>query len=92
MRSEHFCVISFVIIYSQQIHLLPNMSGSLLQQLAASLWISSLDKSVVATCSKSVERINADASCENQTCCNMIFADLLQVVETTCSKSADNKS
>ena len=23
--------------------------------------------------------------CENQTCCNLIFADLLQVVETTCN-------
>ena len=45
----------------------------LLQQLAASLWTSSLDKSVVSTCSKSDERINADASCENQTCCKLIF-------------------
>ena len=64
----------------------------LLQQLAASLRISSCSKSVVATCSKSVERINADASCENQTCCKLIFADLLQVVSTTCSKLVDNKS
>ena len=26
--------------------------------------------------------------CENQTCCNLIFADLLQVDETTCIKLA----
>ena len=30
--------------------------------------------------------------CENQTCCNLIFADLLQVVETTCIKLVDKKS
>ena len=56
----------------------------LLKQLASSLWITSLDKSVLATCSKSVERIKLDQVCENQTCCNLIFADLLQIVETTC--------
>ena len=27
--------------------------------------------------------------CENQTCCNLIFADLLQVLETTCIKLVD---
>ena len=31
-------------------------------------------------------------NCENQTCCNLIFADLLQVVETTCIKLVDKKS
>ena len=59
-------------------------------QLASSLWITSLDKSVVATCSKSVERIKSHPVCENQTCCNLIFSDLLQIVETTCL--SNNKS
>ena len=31
-------------------------------------------------------------SSENQTCYNLIFADLLQVVETTCIKLVDKKS
>ena len=56
----------------------------LLKQLASSLWITSLDKSVLAICSKSVERIKLHQVCENQTCCNLIFSDLLQIAETTC--------
>ena len=30
--------------------------------------------------------------CENQTCCTLIFAELLQVVETICIKLVDKKS
>ena len=41
-----------------------------------------------ATCSKSVERINTDASCENQTCCKLIFLDFCsKSAITTCTKS-----
>jgi hypothetical protein len=39
-----------------------------MKQLASSLWISSFDKSDGTTCSKSDERINVDASSENQAC------------------------
>ena len=28
---------------------------------------------------------------KNQDCCNLVFADLLQLVETTCSKPVNNK-
>ena len=41
------------------------------------------------SCSKSVDFIKLQQVCENQPCCNSIFAD---VVVTTCSKLVDNKS
>ena len=44
------------------------------------------------SCSKSVDFIKLQQVCENQPCCNLIFADLLQVVVTICSKLVDNKS
>ena len=40
-------------------------------------------------CSKSVEFIKLQQVCENQTCCNLIFVDLLQVAETSCIKRVD---
>ena len=42
--------------------------------------------------SKSVDFIKLQQVCENQTCCDLIFVDLLQVAETTCIKLADKKS
>ena len=45
-----------------------------------------------SSCSKPVDFIKLQQVCEYQTCCNLIFADLLQVVTTTCSKLADIKS
>ena len=42
--------------------------------------------------SKSVDSIKMQQVCENQTCCNLIFADFLQVAETTCIKLVDRKS
>ena len=38
---------------------------------------------------KSVNFFMLRQVCENQTCCNLIFADLLQVVETICIKLVD---
>ena len=56
-----------------------------------SLWMTTCSKPDRTTCSKSDERINADASWENQACCKLSFADLMQVVSSTCIKSADIK-
>ena len=39
-----------------------------------------------------VDFIKLKQICENQTCCNLIFADLLQVVEITCIKLVDETS
>ncbi len=39
-------------------------------------------------CIKPVDFIKLYQVCEHQTCCNLIFADLLQVDETTCIKHA----
>ena len=44
-----------------------------------------------SSCSKPVDFIKLQQVCEDQTCCNLIFADLLQVVTTTCSKLAGIK-
>jgi hypothetical protein len=63
-----------------------------MKQLASSLWMSSFDKSDRTTCSKSDECINVDASRENQACCKLLSAGLLQVVQTIFSKLVDNKS
>ena len=41
-----------------------------------------------ASCIKPVDFIKLHQVCEHQTCCNLIFADLLQVDETTCIKRA----
>jgi hypothetical protein len=50
-------------------------------QVASSLQMSTYSKPDRTTCSKSDERINADAS----------FADLMQLVSSTCIKSVDIK-
>ena len=47
---------------------------------------------LAASCSKSVDLIKLQQVCENQTCCNLIFADLVQVAEKTCIKLVDKKS
>ena len=51
-----------------------------------------LDASFSSNCSKSVDFIKSRQVCENQTRCNLMFSDLLQVVETTCIKLVDKKS
>ena len=61
-------------------------------RLAASCGFYRLDASLSTSCSKLVNFIKLQQDCENQTCCNLIFADLLQVVETTCIKLANIKS
>ena len=48
--------------------------------------------SLSSSCSKSVGFTKLHPLCENQTYCNLIFADLLQVVETTCIKLVNKKS
>ena len=48
-------------------------------QTCCKLWINGLD-------------VSCQQVRENQTCCNLIFADLLQVVEKTCIKLVDKKS
>ena len=35
------------------------------------------------------EFIKLQQVCENQTCCNLLFADLLQLVETICNKPVE---
>ena len=47
---------------------------------------------LVSSYRKSLDFIKWQQVCENQTCCNLIFADLLQVAETTCIKLVDKKS
>ena len=56
------------------------------------LWILPACCKLSTSCSKSLDFIKLQQVCENQTCCNLIFADLLQVVETTCIKLASEKS
>jgi hypothetical protein len=53
----------------------------LMKQLASSLQMSTCIRLDRSTCSKSDERIRADASWENQAWCNLISADLMQVDE-----------
>ena len=43
------------------------------------------------SCDKQVNLIKFKQICLNQACCNLSFADLLQLVETTCIKPVDNK-
>ena len=64
------------------------------QQTCCKLWILSalIFCKLSTSCSKSVEFIKLQQVCENQTCCNLIFADLLQVVETTYIKFLDKKT
>ena len=50
------------------------------QQVATSLSVSS-NLSISSSCNKSV----------NHACYNLSFADLLKLVETTCSRPVDNK-
>ena len=47
---------------------------------------------LTASCSKSVDFIKLQQICENQICCSLMFADFLEVVETTCIKLVDKKS
>ena len=61
-------------------------------RLAASCGFYRLAASLSTSCSNLVNFIKLQQVCENQTCCNLIFADLLQVVETTCIKLANIKS
>jgi hypothetical protein len=61
----------------------------LMKQVVSSQQTSTCSKPDRTTCSKSDERINADASWENQACCKLSFADLMQVVSSTCIKPAD---
>ena len=59
-------------------------------QTCCKLWILSACCKLSTSCSKSVDFIKLQQVCENQPCCNLIFADLLQVVVTTCIKLVDN--
>ena len=45
----------------------------------------------LSTSHKLVFFIKLQQVCKNQACCNLSFADLLQLVETTCNKPFDNK-
>ena len=51
-----------------------------------------LDSSLSWSCVKHFAVIKLHQVCENQACCNLIFADFLQVVVTTCIKLVDKKS
>jgi hypothetical protein len=62
-----------------------------LKQLAASLWITSLDKSVRTTCDKLVESTMLLQVVLKQTCCKLILSSQHQVVGTTCNKPVDDK-
>ena len=55
-----------------------NLSSADLLQVVTTTCIKLVaNNSDTKTCSKPVEHVNADASCKSQTCCNLIFADLL---------------
>ena len=41
------------------------------------------------SCSKSVDFIRLQQVCESQSCCNLIFVDLVQIAELTCIKLVD---
>ena len=56
------------------------------------LWILTACCKLSTSCTNSVDFIKLQQVCENQTCYNLIFVDLLQVVETTCIKLEDKKS
>ena len=64
-------------------------------QTCCKLWILPACRKMSSSCSESVDFIKLQQVCENQTCCNLIFADLLHAVETTASslwiKSLDNQ-
>ena len=62
-------------------------------KLAASCGLNRIDTSLSWSCIKHFAVIKLQHQvCENQTCCNLIFADFLQVVETTSIKLVDKKS
>ena len=61
-------------------------------QTCCKLWIWPACCKLSTSCSKSVEFVKLQQFCENQTFCNLIFVDLLQVVETTFVKLVDKKS
>ena len=61
-------------------------------QSCSKLWILPACYKLSTSCGKSVDFIKLQQVCENQTCCSLIFADLLQVVETICIKLVDKKS
>ena len=48
--------------------------------------------SLSTACTKSVDLIKLQQVCKSQICFNLIFADFLQVVETTYFKLADKMS
>ena len=58
----------------------------------ASVGFYRLDKSLSSGSVKPVGFIKMHQFCENQTWCNLIFADLLQIAETTCIKLVNKKS
>ena len=61
-------------------------------QTCCKLWILPACCKLSTSCSKSVEFIKLQQVCENQTCCNLMFADLLQVVGTTYIKLVNKRS
>ena len=79
-------------LHSQKRHRLAASCG--LYRLAASCHQVAATLLTSSSCSKPVDHdfIKLQQVCEDQTCCNLIFADLLQVVTTTCSKLVDIKS
>ena len=62
---------------------------------ATSLFVSSKFHQLVATFQQLSTNLSISSSCnksvKNQACCNLLFVDFLQLVETTCSKPVDNK-
>ena len=58
-------------------------------QTCCKLWILPACYKLATSCIKSVDFIKLKQVCENQTCCNLIFADLLQVA-ATCAFLAKN--
>ena len=61
-------------------------------QACCKLWILPACWKLSTSCSKSVDFNKFHQVYENQTCCNLIFADLPQVVKTTCIKFVDKQS
>ena len=61
-------------------------------QTTCKLWILLACLKLSTSFRESVDFIKLQQVCENQTYCTFTFADLLQVVETTCMKLVDKKS
>ena len=58
-------------------------------QTRCKLWILPAYCKLSTSCSKSVEFNKLQQVCENKICCNLTFADLMQVLETTYIKLVD---